>query len=54
MSELDYSLFIIHALSDGAWRVEYRTLNSVHPTSDYSTADEMLKAVAAIVKPVQP
>lgn len=49
MSDKDYTQFIIHKIENG-WRVEYRTLNSVHPSVDYPDDASMLAAIKATVE----
>lgn len=49
MPNKDYAQFIIHKIENG-WRIEYRTLNSVHPSCNYPDDESMLAAVKATVE----
>lgn len=44
-----FDLFIIHRLENGGWRVEYRTLSSVHPIIDYPNTRAFLEGMANLV-----
>lgn len=52
MPDSGYDLFIIHGLVNGAWRVEYRTLGSIHPSIDYPNAAKMLEGIAQTIQPL--
>ena len=48
MSNKDYAQIIIHKIETG-WRLEYRDLGSVHPSTDHATDAALLDAVSALV-----
>jgi hypothetical protein len=53
MSVKDYAQIIIHKIENG-WRLEYRELGSVNPSTDYQTDAALIDAVSSLVNAKYP
>lgn len=53
MSQKDYAQVIINKIENG-WRLEYRDLGTVRPTTDYHTDAALIDAVSSLINAKYP